>query len=98
MDKTLDAYIGKIKEEIISSTCNIINIASVLDNNSKSAAAPFGENTVKALEYVLTLGKKMGFKTKNIDGKVTLIGINNKEYAIPVQKIIDSTFCDLDLT
>lgn len=32
------------------------------------------------------------------DGKVTLIGINNKEYAMPVQKIIDTTFCDLDLT
>lgn len=73
MDKTLDAYIEKIKEEIISSTCNVINIASVLDNNSKSAASPFGENTVKALEYVLTLGKKMGFKTKNIDGKVGYI-------------------------
>ena len=35
---------------------------------------------------------------KNNNGKVTLIGINNKEYAMPVQKIIDSTFCDLDLT
>ena len=35
---------------------------------------------------------------KNTNGKVTLIGINNKEYAMPVQKIIDSTFCDLDLT
>ena len=35
---------------------------------------------------------------KNNNGKVTLIGINNKEYAMPVQKIVDSTFCDLDLT
>lgn len=34
----------------------------------------------------------------NIDGKVTLVGINNKEYNMPVQKIIDSTFCDTDLT
>lgn len=35
---------------------------------------------------------------KNINNKVKLIGINNKEYLIPIQKIIDSTFCDLDLT
>ena len=35
---------------------------------------------------------------KNFNGKATLIGINDKEYAIPVQKLIDSTFCDLDLT
>ena len=35
---------------------------------------------------------------KCINGKVILIGINDKEYNIPVQKLIDSTFCDLDLT
>ena len=35
---------------------------------------------------------------KVVHNKVTLVGINNKEYNIPVQKLIDSTFCDLDLT
>ncbi len=35
---------------------------------------------------------------KNNNGRVTLIGINNKEYNMPVQKIIDQTFSDLDLT
>ena len=35
---------------------------------------------------------------KVVQNKVTLVGINNKEYNIPIQKLIDSTFCDLDLT
>lgn len=35
---------------------------------------------------------------KHMQDKVTLIGINNKEYKMPVQKVIDSTFSDLDLT
>ena len=33
---------------------------------------------------------------KQTNGKVTLIGINNKEYKLPLQKIISQTFADLD--
>ena len=35
---------------------------------------------------------------KTFDDKVTLIGINNKPYSYKIQKLIDMTFCDLDLT
>lgn len=35
---------------------------------------------------------------KHIQDKVTLIGINNKEYKMPIQKVINSTFSNLDLT
>lgn len=67
MNEVLNKYIDEIKNEIISSTCGIINIPSVYAPSSSSA--PFGEDTVHALEYVLNLGKKFGFKTKNIDNK-----------------------------
>ena len=55
------------KDELIKNLQELIKIPSV---HSKSANAnePFGENTVKALEYVLNLGKRLGFKAKNIDG------------------------------
>ena len=33
-----------------------------------------------------------------INNKVTLTGINNKPYSYNIQKLIDNTFCDLDLT
>ena len=53
--------------------------------------------------YILYIDKKVYDRyTKQLvkvhNNKVILIGINNKEYNIPIQKLIDSTFCDLDLT
>ena len=65
MHEILNKYIDEMKDKIISSTCEIINIPSVLTNDSKEI--PFGKDTLKALEYVLNLGKSFGFKTKNID-------------------------------
>ena len=35
---------------------------------------------------------------KAVNNKVTIIGINNKPYAYNIQKLIDLTFSDLDLT
>lgn len=61
-----NSIINNMKEEIISSTCSLIQIPSVLSNSTPQA--PFGKNCAKALEYMLNLGNKLGFRTKNIDG------------------------------
>jgi len=63
----VNKYIDNLKDDIIRSTCEIINIPSVL-NKSNNPSMPFGENCNRALEYILDLGKKLGFRTKNIDG------------------------------
>lgn len=63
----IENYIDNLKDEIINSTCEIINIPSVL-TKSNIPTMPFGENCNKALEFILELGKKLGFRTKNIDG------------------------------
>ncbi len=63
----LDNKIEKMKSQIINTTCELINIPSVYEN-SDIPNMPFGKNVNDALEYVLNLGKKLGFKTKNIDG------------------------------
>lgn len=65
MNEILNTYINNIKDKIINSTCEIINIPSVFADDSPTA--PFGKYTVRALEYVLNIGKKFGFRTKNID-------------------------------
>ena len=65
MNEILNTYINNIKDKIINSTCEIINIPSVFADDSP--IAPFGKDTVRALEYVLNIGKKFGFRTKNID-------------------------------
>lgn len=68
MNDILNTYINNIKDKIINSTCEIINIPSVFSDNDNSGT-PFGIHTVEALNYILNLGKSLGFRTKNIDNK-----------------------------
>lgn len=68
MNNILNKYIDEMKEQIIHSTCELINIPSIFTNDGGSTA-PFGINTAKALEYILNLGKEMGFRTQNIDNQ-----------------------------
>lgn len=56
-------YIENLKEEIIKNTQELIRIPSV-GSTSNNINMPFGENANKALEYVLNLGKNLGFKVK----------------------------------
>lgn len=59
--------IENLKEEIISQTCELVKIPSVYSEKNEEGK-PFGEEINRALEYTLDLGRKLGFKTKNIDG------------------------------
>lgn len=72
----IEKYINNLKDDIINSTCEIINIPSVLEK-SDNPSMPFGENCNKALEYILDLGKKLGFRTKNLDGYCGYIEFGN---------------------
>ena len=62
-----EQYIESIKENIIHSTCELIKIPSV-NSYSDNPSEPFGKNCADALNYILELGKSLGFRTKNIDG------------------------------
>lgn len=63
----IDKHIEKYKDSIIKNTQELIQIPSV-NSFSEDSNKPFGENANKALEYMLDLGNKLGFRTKNIDG------------------------------
>lgn len=63
----LENYIENLKDEIIEKTQELIKIPSV-HSESNDTLKPFGENANKALEYILNLGNKLGFRTKNLDG------------------------------
>lgn len=63
----IEGYIDSKKEEIIKEVCEIVKVPSVNDN-STDEKKPFGEYVNKALEHFLSLGERLGFKTKNIDG------------------------------
>ena len=61
-------YVSKFSNNLIENTQKIIQINSVGDNYFSDSKKPFGEGPDKALNFMLTLGKSLGFKTKNIDG------------------------------
>ena len=63
----LDNVINNFKDNIIKTTQELIKIPSVYEN-STDPKMPFGKNINSALEYTLDLGKKLGFRTKNLDG------------------------------
>ena len=63
----LDDVINNLKNDIVKTTQELIRIPSVYEKSTDSKM-PFGKNINSALEYMLELGKKLGFKTKNIDG------------------------------
>jgi succinyl-diaminopimelate desuccinylase len=56
----------KYKEDIIYHIGELVKIKSV--QSPAQPGCPFGSEVDKALEYMLELGKSLGFETKNIDG------------------------------
>lgn len=95
MNKILNSYIDNLKDKIINSTCEVINIPSVFNNNDGSNT-PFGRDTVKALEYVLELGKSFGFRTKNIDNKCGYIEFGEGEKLLGIIGHLDVVPADND--
>ena len=95
MNEILNKYIDNIKDKIVSSTCEIINIPSVFDNNDDT---PFGIHTVEALEYMLNLGKSFGFKTKNIDNKCGYIEFGEGDKLLGIIAHLDVVPAENDWT
>lgn len=62
----LNNQINELKDDLISDIIDIVKIPSV--EGDPTAGFPFGENIGKALDKALEISRKLGFKTKNIDG------------------------------
>ena len=56
----------KRKDELIQHTQELLQIKSVLDEDNTSEKAPLGLGVKKALEYMLQMGEKEGFRIKNV--------------------------------
>ncbi|MGD7044294.1 dipeptidase PepV [Jeotgalibacillus proteolyticus] len=57
--------VEKHKEEIIENLQQLVQIPSILDEENTTEEAPLGQPVKDALEWMLTLGDKDGFITKN---------------------------------
>lgn len=62
----LNRIIESHRDEIIRCTQELVAIPSV--EGESQPGKPFGEDVYRALDYVLTLGRNLGFDTKNVDG------------------------------
>lgn len=68
MDKEkLDQIIETWREDIVADTQELIKIRSVKGSEA-GEYKPFGEEVAASLEYALSIGEKLGLKTKNLDG------------------------------
>lgn len=97
MNDILNTYIDNIKDKIINSTCEIINIPSVFSNDDNSGT-PFGIHTVEALNYILNLGKSLGFRTKNLDNKCGYIEFGEGEKLLGIIGHLDVVPAEDDWT
>ena len=64
----LEEYIQNKRDDIIGYTCELIKFPSIATYQPENKEMPFGKACHDVLEYTLALGKKLGFRTKNIDG------------------------------
>lgn len=64
----INEKVYELREELIKETQNIIKIKSV--EEAELEGKPFGNGVSEALDYVLELSQKLGFKTKNLDGYI----------------------------
>lgn len=56
----------KRKEELLSDLTGLLEIESVLNEEESNEEAPFGYKVREALDYMLKLGERDGYQTKDV--------------------------------
>lgn len=79
--------INELKTDLIKSTQKLIRIKSTEDEPEDGK--PFGEGVAQALNCALSIGKKLGFKTKNLDGYVGYVEYGEGEEYVGVLGHLD---------
>ena len=78
-----DKIIENYKENIITSTQELIKFPSVSEENL-SSKNPFGENCTNCLKYFLDLAASLGFRTKNIDNYAGYVEFGNGDEMVGI--------------
>ena len=78
-----DKIIENYKENIITSTQELIKFPSVSEENL-SSENPFGENCTNCLKYFLDLAASLGFRTKNIDNYAGYVEFGNGDEMVGI--------------
>lgn len=70
------------ENEIIKDLSDLISIASLLDETTKTEKAPFGRKVREALDWLLTKADSEGFKTTDVDGYAGVVSYGEGKKAI----------------
>jgi succinyl-diaminopimelate desuccinylase len=81
--------VRKRKEEMLDELKRFLSIESVLDESTAEPGAPFGRKVAEALEHMLQLGEKDGFRIKNVDGYAGHIEYGDGDEIIGVLAHVD---------
>lgn len=87
MNQAVEKLIQERQEEIIEGIRECIKIDSVRSEAKEDA--PYGEGAKRALEYALELGKKLGFRTKNVGNRAGWVEIGDGEEMVAVLGHLD---------
>lgn len=82
-----DNIVEQLKDQIIQSTQEIIRIPSI--KKEPLPGKPFGEEVHQSLEYMLALGRSMGFRTKNLDGYIGYVEFGEGKELIGILAHLD---------
>ena len=84
MKETINQKIENYTQDMVNKICDIIKIPSISDEDKAEENMPFGRECNNALEYILNLGKELGFRTKNVDGYCGYIEFGEGEELIGI--------------
>lgn len=85
------------KDDMIGNLCELIKFPSI-STPTNQPDMPFGKDCSKALQYMLSLGQKLGFRTKNLDGYCGYIEFGQGEELIGIIGHLDVVPADEDWT
>ncbi|MFC0274492.1 dipeptidase PepV [Metabacillus herbersteinensis] len=81
--------VEKRKDDLLKDTQAFLQIKSVLDEESRSEFAPFGEGINEAFTHLLSKGEEEGFTIKNLDGYAGYLEIGDGEEIVGVLCHVD---------
>jgi succinyl-diaminopimelate desuccinylase len=81
--------VKKYQSEMVKDLQGLLRIQSLRDVASAHDQAPFGTNLRVALDYVLDLGKRDGFETKDLDGYAGVVSFGEGEEIVGVLGHLD---------
>lgn len=79
----------RYEKDMIEDIRSLMAIESVRDDANAGPGQPFGPNIRKALETMLEIGKRDGFKVKNVDGYAGVVQYGDLEESVGVLGHLD---------